>query len=103
MIVHVDLAVTPAAVTLEDPADCGRFHVAAAGGSDLTRIGLAVGRPDADDHVWVSIDRVRELAAGAVDDSWAGAFAAMLAYAETKGWLSDDGGALRAHVEWVQP
>ena len=27
-------------------------------------------------------------------------FAAMLDYARSKGWLSDDGASIRAHVEW---
>jgi hypothetical protein len=31
MIVRVDLAATPAAVTLEGPSDCGRFHVEVVG------------------------------------------------------------------------
>jgi len=88
-------------VTLEDPADCGRFSVRTTGDA----VGLAgaieaagVGRLD-DDEALVDVDAVRRLAAGGVGDGWEDDFAAMLAYAGTKGWLADDGRAIRAHVE----
>ena len=109
MIVAVDLASTPAAVALDEPDDCRRFHVAARGaavndGADpdglartLTEHGL--GRLDGDD-VWVQVEAVRGLAAGRVGASWESDFAAMLAFARDKGWLDASGKAIRAHVEW---
>jgi hypothetical protein len=52
-----------------------------------------------DDHVAVSVDAVRTMAGerAAVAD-WEQGFAAMLGYAESKGWIVD--GAIKAHVEW---
>jgi hypothetical protein len=100
MIVRVDLAATPPAVTLEDPSDCGRFHVGVAGGGDRNEVAAALGGPSIDDDVWVPVERVRSLAAGHVDGEWDGAFSAMLEYADTKGWVSADGTAIRAHIEW---
>jgi hypothetical protein len=100
MIVRVDLAATPPSLTLEDPSDCGRFHVGVVGGDDLNDVAAALGGPSIDDDVWVPVDRVRSLATGHVDAEWDGAFLAMLEYAATKGWISADGTAIRAHVEW---
>ena len=48
----------------------------------------------------VAVDAVRRLAAGSVGATWEDDFAAMLDYARSKGWLSDDGASIRAHVEW---
>jgi hypothetical protein len=104
MRVVVDLNATPAAVSLADPADCGRFHVelhgdgghgsldAALRDSDT---GSSAGAHDAD----IRVDAVRRMASGSVGDTWEDDFAAMLGYARTKGWLSDDGSTIRAHVE----
>jgi hypothetical protein len=100
MIVRVDLAAAPPEVTLEDPSDCGRFHVSVVGGGDRAHVVAALGGPSIDDDVWVPVERVRSLAAGRVAAGWDDEFSAMLIYAETKGWLSADGKAIRAHVEW---
>ena len=42
---------------------------------------------------------MRRRAAGRVADGWDADFAAMLRYAEGKGWIADDGRSIRAHVE----
>jgi hypothetical protein len=108
MILRVNLAATPAAVTLEDPQDCGRFHVSATGGSDTGHLAtvLAVagvgGAVSGDtDHVWVSVESVRTLAAGRVDPAWSDEFGQMLSFASTKGWLDQGGTSIQAHVEWA--
>ncbi len=113
MQVVVDLRAEPAAVVLEDPADCGRFHVAVRGAADAMAgaagdaVALdralrsdAVGSLDGDGEALVLVDAVRRLAAGSVGDTWDDDFAAMLRYAGSKGWLSEDGASIRAHVEW---
>jgi hypothetical protein len=99
--VDVDVAAEPPAVVLEDPGDCKAFSVRARGG----RAGLAgalesaaVGRMDGDEAL-IDVDAVRRLAAGRVGDGWEGDFAAMLGYAEGKGWIADEGRSIRAHVE----
>jgi hypothetical protein len=105
MQVVVDLRAEPVAVVLEDPADCGRFHVAVRGTGDAGALDRAlrsdsVGSLDGDGEALVLVDAVRRLAAGSVGDSWDDDFAAMLGYAGSKGWLSEDGAEIRAHVEW---
>ena len=105
MYVDVDFGVDPAAVVLGEPADCTRFHVAVRGIGDAGTLDRAlraesVGTVDGDGEAVVDVAAVRRLAAGSVDASWDDDFAAMLGYARSKGWLSDDGGAIRAHVEW---
>ena len=105
MQVVVDMEAEPATVALEDPADCGRFHVTARGGGDAGTLDAAlranaVGTVDGDGEAMVSIEAVRRLATGSVSAAWEGEFGAMLDYARSKGWLSDDGASIRAHVEW---
>jgi hypothetical protein len=104
--VLVDLDVTPPSVGLADPADCARFDVQVHGGDagDAVALdgalraqgaGAAVGTAEAD----IAVAAVRRMATGAVGPSWEADFGAMLDYARTKGWLSDDGAMIRAHVE----
>ena len=110
MIVSVDLTTTPAAVGLDEPDDCRRFHVAAHGAApddaavndgalDRVLTEHEVGRLDGDD-VWVQVDAVRRMAAGRVGATWESDFTAMVAFARDKGWLDPSGTAIRAHVEW---
>jgi hypothetical protein len=101
VVVDVDATVEPAVVALEDPEDCKAFSVRVHG--DRARLGGAletagVGRMDGDEAL-IDVDAVRRLAAGRVGPGWDGDFAAMLEYAATKGWIADDGRAIRAHVE----
>jgi hypothetical protein len=105
MQVVVDLSAEPGAVVLVDPADCGRFHVAVRGTGDAVALdgalrSASVGGLDGDGEALVLVDAVRRLAAGSVGDTWDADFAAMLGYAGSKGWLSEDGSSIRAHVEW---
>lgn len=50
-------------------------------------------------HVLVPVETLRRLAAGKVDEGWDQKFAGMLSYAESQGWMSEDGTAVRAHLE----
>ena len=105
MHVVVDMTTDPATVGLEDAGDCGRFHVTVRGDGDGTALDRAlrsddVGEVDGDGEALVRVAAVRRLAAGSVGASWEEDFAAMLEYARSKGWLSDDGTSIRAHVEW---
>jgi hypothetical protein len=90
------------AVTLVDPTDFGGFHVAVAGGGvDDPRLAPVLaphGHLDAD-HAWIDTEAVVALAGPAADEAWTAGFAAMVAYARDKGFLSDDGQYLRAHLE----
>ena len=56
--------------------------------------------PEAD-HVFVTVDAVRRLASealGELSESWEDGFAKMLAYAGSKGWMNEDGTAIKAHL-----
>lgn len=97
--------ITPGDVELVDPEDVRAFHVVAPDGltdDDLTdtvrRTGLGEVAAGGE-HVLVRVDAVRRLAAGRVGPGWEDDLAGMLGYARSKGWLSDDGEAVRAHVE----
>ena len=101
MVVDVDLTTEPPALALDDPEDCKAFSVRVRG--DRSRLASAleaagVGRTDGDEAL-VGVDAVRRLAAGRVGDNWEDDFAAMLDYAATKGWVADEGRAIRAHIE----
>jgi hypothetical protein len=50
-------------------------------------------------HIMVPVATLRRLAAGRVPDGWDADFDAMLAHARTRGWLSEDGSAVRVHLE----
>ena len=104
MYLQVDVRVQPPIVTLEEPDDVTRFHVAVVGAKDWglvfgALVDAAAGRLEGDD-AYVAVDAVRRLAAGRVKPGWDDAFAGMLEYARTKGWLDGPGNAIKAHVEW---
>jgi hypothetical protein len=50
-------------------------------------------------HVWLDIDFLRRTATPADPASWASEFDAMIRYADRRGWVSEDGRQVRAHVE----
>ena len=104
MYLQVDLREQPPVVSLEAPDDVTRFHVEVVGGADRglvfgALVDAAAGRLEGDD-AYVAVDAVRRLAAGRVEPGWDEAFAGMLGYARTKGWLDEAGNAIKAHVEW---
>ena len=94
-------------VTLEEPADCTRFHVQAAGPRDEAGLAAALARSGAGrmqgDDAFIVIDAVRSMAKSQVDEGWYTDFAQMLDYAAGKGWRDAGGGAIQAHVEWETP
>ena len=55
------------------------------------------------DHAWVRTDALRRLAGPAATSEWEEGFAAMLDYARTRGWVDDEQGAVRGHVERREP
>jgi hypothetical protein len=108
MYVEVDFSSGPApAIALRDAEDFRSFKVVTLGGAGeageaprLADAVAAVGKVDDDGHVWLSTAAVVELAgARGAEPDWAESFAAMLAYAESHGFLSADGMRVRAHVE----
>jgi hypothetical protein len=104
MHVTVDLGADPPGVALVEPEDCRRFDVLVHGGRDAGALyralgGAAVGRTEGDD-VLVTVEAVRRLASGTVGPTWDADFDAMLDFARGRGWVTADGEAIRAHVEW---
>ena len=85
-------------ITLEDAGNFREFHVAVHG--DVAAAAAAFGgRADAsarDNHLWIDIAYVRELAA---DAEWEAQFEGMLAYAASKGWIDDATGRVEAHIQ----
>jgi hypothetical protein len=68
------------------------------GADDFTAFSVAAARPS---HTWVHPDALRSMAGERADDpDWAAGLAKMVAYAESKGWVREDG-AIRAHIEWT--
>jgi hypothetical protein len=99
--VDVDLTDDAPVVALEDPEECKAFAVRVRG--DRAALGAAlesagVGRMDGDEAL-IEVEAVRQLAAPQVGEGWDADFAAMLSYAEGKGWIADGGRSIRAHVE----
>jgi hypothetical protein len=84
MQIRIDLAAVPPGVSLLDADDFTSFAVVA------ERV----------EHVYVGIAELKALAGDrAADTAWAEQLDRMLAYAESKGWIREDG-AVRAHVGW---
>jgi hypothetical protein len=52
-----------------------------------------------DDHAWIRIDALRELAGDAATPAWEESLQGMLAFARSKGWVDEELAAVRAHVE----
>jgi hypothetical protein len=109
VIITVVLGTEPH-VVLDEPDDFTRFHIAARGARDRSRLGAALsgagaGALDGEDAlVEVAWVRAAVAAGGGGRDGadWEQGFAAMLDYAERKGWTGPDRVAVRAHVEWDQ-
>lgn len=84
MYIEIDLAAVPPTATLAEPDDFKGFAVRAS-------------RPE---HAYVPVEELRRLAGErASDPEWQSQLEGMLAYAESKGWVREDG-AVRAHIEW---
>jgi hypothetical protein len=95
-----------AVVTLEEPNDCNRFHVAIRGlPEDAAQQALVreeVGTLESHEAAWIEIAALRRLAEGRVPSDWPERFDGMLRYAGRKGWLSSDGSRIRGHCVWNQ-
>ena len=93
--------VTGGGASLEDPTNLKQFHVSADDAAvdvGAALAGSGFGTMEGNDAM-ISVEAVRSAAAGRVGDGWEAGFEAMLDFARSKGWLSDDGTAVRAHVE----
>jgi hypothetical protein len=82
MYLRIDTSVIPPLVEVVEPDDFTSFKV-------------VVGTTS---HTWVDPSGLAALAGRAGDADWQDKLDGMVGYAETKGWL-DEQGRLRAHVE----
>ncbi len=88
-------------VTLEDAGNFREFHVAI-DGDVAAAVAALNGRAAAsqrNNHLWIDIAFVRELAGGRADAEWQAQFDAMLAYADSKGWIDGAAGRVEAHIQ----
>ncbi|KQQ83424.1 hypothetical protein [Arthrobacter sp. Leaf137] len=94
--------VSPGSVALDEPDDCTSFKVLLSDEARENLPGLlasaSAGKLD-DDDILVSVDWIKGECAGRIGMGWNYRFANMLVYAAGKGWLSEDGTHVRAHVE----
>ena len=92
-------------VELVEPRDCTAFYAVCPPGLESSELIELVRREDLGEvlpsggHLMVPLESVRRLAAGRVSPNWAQDFDAMIAYAARKGWLSEDGTRVRAHLK----
>ncbi|HEU5270783.1 MAG TPA: hypothetical protein VFU36_12725 [Jatrophihabitans sp.] len=104
MIVCVQNSTDGSDVTLLDADDFHHFSVRLAGpGATEALPAHGIGRLINPAEAFVTVAAVRRLAGRDADASWNEGFAAMLRYAQSRGWLSDDGSEIRAHLESAAP
>jgi hypothetical protein len=85
--------------SVEDPGNLRQLHAEFRGVSDEVAAAAlaAAGLGSVDgDNTWLDAGALR--AAGDGSAAWATGFDGMLAYAASKGWSSEDGARVRAHI-----
>ena len=88
-------------ITLEDESNFREFHVAI-DGDVVAAVAAFAGRAAAserDNHLWIDIAFVRDLAGDAADAEWQAQFDGMLAYANSKGWIDEAANRVEAHIQ----
>lgn len=102
MKIHIDPQRPDAEPELADPENFRELSIVAPGGPAGAGVPEALaklGRLEGDDHVFVDQERLIELAgARGRDPDWRKSFDGMIGFAQSHGWLADDG-AVRVHVE----
>lgn len=96
----VDLSAVPA--TVREAGDLKGLHVVAPKALDVDRAlrAAGLGSGGSDDRVLLGVEALRSAAeAVGARPGWAAEWDAMVAYAATKGWVTEDGSSLVAHVE----
>jgi hypothetical protein len=95
---------TAAGVRVREADDCTRLSVSTALPADevdaaLARSGAGTRSPGASDLLLdvASLHQRARMSASAAD--WESRWTAMIGYAASRGWLTDDQSAVRAHVE----
>jgi hypothetical protein len=85
--------------SVEDPGNLKQLHAEFRGVSDdaaaAALAAAGIGTVDGD-HAWLNAAALR--AAGDGSAAWASGLDGMLAYAVSKGWATEDGTQVRAHI-----
>jgi hypothetical protein len=88
---------------VQDADDCGRLHLQTDLDADGVRTALkttGTGELIDADTAWLDLGVLRSRAQILVTaPDWAQRWADMTAYAERKGWLSEDGRSVQVHIE----
>ena len=104
MRIEIQLHGDEAQAQLVDPDDFSSFSVVVVDDRPSTGERLAaVGIARLDEHAWVRLDALRELAGAAATTAWKASLDAMLEFARPRGWVDDELGAVRGHVERRPP
>jgi len=99
------LRISSKSVELVDPSDLSSFRAVCPAGLGHGELVDIVRREElgevlpAGGHLMVPLETLRRLAAGRVGPTWEQDLDEMIAYATRKGWLSEDGARVRAHLE----
>jgi hypothetical protein len=96
----VELILGASSARLLEPEDLTSFAVVLEDGVEPGPEALAAGGVlGFGDHAWVRTDALRRLAGPVATPEWEDGFAAMLDDARARGWVDDEQGAVRGHVE----
>lgn len=100
MQVEIDLGEEPVRASLLEPENFDELKVVMVGLEAPFSAQLApVGVVRFDEHAWLRVDAIRQLAGEHATAEWETRFAAMLETAGSHGWLDDKLEAVRAHCE----
>lgn len=88
-------------ITLEDAGNFREFHVAIDGdvAAAVAAFGGRAAASERDNHLWIDIEFVQELAGDTADAEWQAQFDGMLAYANSKGWIDETANRVEAHIQ----
>jgi flavin reductase (DIM6/NTAB) family NADH-FMN oxidoreductase RutF len=104
MQVEIDLGEEPVRASLLEPDNFDELKVVMVGVEAPFSAQLApVGVVRFDEHAWLRIDAIRQLAGDHATPEWEGRFAAMLETARSHDWLDEKLEAVRAHCERQLP
>ena len=88
-------------ISLDDVGNFREFHVVVEANvaAAVAAFGVRAGPSEQDNHLWIDIAFVRELAGDAADAEWEAQFEGMLAYADSKGWIDEAANRVEAHIQ----